>query len=160
MPDALPHRRRPTHLPPWEWHNQSAIVLLTVCTVRRRPLLAKPDVAALLVDVWRRADTWQVGRYVLMPDHLHVFCAPASPDSPTLVAWVKYWKARASLRWPRPEEQPVWQQGFWDRQLRGGEHYSARWDYVRNNPVRHGLVRDADAWPYQGEMNVFRFHNG
>ncbi len=114
----------------------------------------------LLEEVWKRAETWWVGRYVLMPDHLHLFCTPSGPEAPALTAWVKYWKAMAARRWPRPEEQPIWQQGFWDRQLRGGEHYNQRWNYVRNNPVRHGLVGDADDWPYQGEMNVFRFHDG
>ena len=160
MPDALPQRRRPPHLPLRERPNQSAIVLVTVCTNRRHPLLAKPDVMTLLEEVWQGAATWWVGCFVLMPDHLHAFCAPANHDAPCLAAWVKYWKAMAARRWPRPDEQPIWQQGFWDTQLRSSEHYGRRWDYVRNNPVRHGLVGDAEAWPYQGEMNKFRFHDG
>jgi putative transposase len=153
----VPQRRRPPHLPLQEAPNQSAILLLTVCTDRRRPLLAQPDVAALLNQVWRQADAWLIGRFVVMPDHLHLFCTPAGRDSPSLAVWVKYWKTLASRQWPRPAEQPIWRQSFWDRQLRSGEHYSARWDYVRNNPVRHGLVSDVDAWQYQGELNVFRF---
>ncbi|MSU48195.1 MAG: hypothetical protein EXS37_03740 [Opitutus sp.] len=160
MSDFLPQRRRPIHLPLRERPNQSAIVFLTACTDRRRSLFAKPEVMALLQEVWQQAQTWWVGRFVLMPDHLHLFCTPSGPDAPALSGWVKYWKAMAARRWPRPAEHPIWQQGFWDCQLRDGEHYAKRWEYVRNNPVRHGLVSDANEWPYQGEINVFRFHDG
>ena len=159
MSDALPQRRRPAHLPLQEHPGQSTIVLLTVCTDRRRPLLAHSEVAALIIDAWRQAQGWWVGRYAIMPDHLHAFCAPSGPEVPALAAWVKYWKTLVSRRWPRPAEQPIWQQGFWDRQLRSGEHYGLRWDYVRNNPVRHGLVPTAEAWPFQGELHEFRFRD-
>jgi len=96
MPDALPKRRRPAHLPLKEALNQSAIVLVTACTNRRRSLFTQADVAALLSDVWQEADTWLVGRFVIMPDHLHLFCAPAHPDSPAPTTWMKYWKTLAS----------------------------------------------------------------
>jgi hypothetical protein len=29
-----------------------------------------------------------------------------------------------------------------------------KWLYVRNNPVRHGLVEHPDDWPFQGVMNI------
>jgi putative transposase len=159
MESPAPQRRRPAHFPTVERFNASNIVLITVCTDKRRLLLARNDVQIVLESSWRRADAWVVGRYVTLPDHLHLFCAPASPEAPALAVWVKYWKSLASRSWPRPQEQPIWQQNFWDRQLRTGEHYSARWDYVRNNPVRHGLAATADAWRWQGELNVFRFHD-
>mgnify|MGYP003875432317 CR=1 FL=1 len=54
--------------------------------------------------------------------------------------------------------QQFWQRDFWDTQLRRGESYSAKWKYVRHNPVRAGLVPSADLWPYQGELNVLRWH--
>ncbi|MCB1233428.1 MAG: hypothetical protein KDN19_24510, partial [Verrucomicrobiae bacterium] len=68
--------------------------------------------------------------------------------------WVAFWKSRSATRWPRPEESPVWLPDCLDRQLRNGESYSAKWEYVRENPVRHGFVKKAGDWPYQGEANV------
>ena len=38
--------------------------------------------------------------------------------------------------------------------LRGGESYAQKWDYVRANPVRAGLVSEAESWPYAGEIVV------
>ncbi len=59
-----------------------------------------------------------------------------------------------------PAEPPharLWQSRHWDRRLRSGESYGAKWDYVLNNPVRHGLVTDAADWPFQGELHQLRF---
>lgn len=72
----------------------------------------------------------------------------------TLKRWVQYWKSLASRDWPSPADQPIWQVDFWDTQLRRGESYESKWEYVRQNPVRHGLCRHPDEWPYQGELNV------
>jgi hypothetical protein len=38
--------------------------------------------------------------------------------------------------------------------LRSDESYAEKWNYVRENPVRAGLVRNASEWPYQGEIVV------
>jgi hypothetical protein len=47
---------------------------------------------------------------------------------------------------------PHWQKGFFDHLIRNSESYAQKWEYVRENPVRAGLVKHADAWPYQGEL--------
>jgi putative transposase len=47
---------------------------------------------------------------------------------------------------------PIWQRGFFDHVLRSRESYSEKWNYVRENPVRAGLVKNADDWPFYGEI--------
>jgi putative transposase len=155
----LPRRKRPAHFPPFDQFNRSTIILLTVCADRRRPLLARSEAVAQIVEAWRASTAWQVGRYVILPDHLHAFCWPSSPDAAPLRSWVRHWKSAVSRRWPWAAEQPIWQQDFWDRQLRTADHYSLRWDYVRQNAVRHELVTRAEDWPWQGELNEFQFHD-
>ncbi len=46
----------------------------------------------------------------------------------------------------------LWQEGFFDHVLRSDESYAEKWNYVRRNPVRAGLVARAEEWPYQGEI--------
>ena len=46
----------------------------------------------------------------------------------------------------------IWQRGFFDHVLRKDESYGQKWTYVRDNPVRAGLVANADDWPYAGEI--------
>ncbi|NQU10936.1 hypothetical protein HQ590_09110 [bacterium] len=64
-----------------------------------------------------------------------------------------YWKRLVTKTWPWREELPLWQRDAWDRQLRRVESYDQKWEYVCCNPVRHELVEEPDAWPYQGELN-------
>lgn len=69
------------------------VYYLTVCTHRRRPLLANPESHASFVAFARAAAARGVfvGRYVLLPDHTHFFAA-FTPDSPSLSRWMKSWK--------------------------------------------------------------------
>ena len=70
-------RRHPAHPPVRERFNEPVIIFLTVCSKDRKPLFARADSVGVIVDAWRQAESWSVGRYVVMPDHLHLFCAPA-----------------------------------------------------------------------------------
>jgi hypothetical protein len=38
--------------------------------------------------------------------------------------------------------------------LRSEESYAQKWNYVRDNPVRAGLVEKTDDWPHAGEIIV------
>jgi REP element-mobilizing transposase RayT len=152
-----PRRKSPIHLPIVETFNRPIVVFITVCSQGRKSIFCQPDVHQLLIDAWRRADSWQVGRYVIMPNHIHLFCSPAEPDFPELKNWVCYWKSISSRSWPRRDEQPIWQRSFWDTQMRKGKNYEEKWEYVRQNPVRGGLCHIPEAWPYRGELNVIEW---
>ena len=159
MPEERdPGRRSLPHLPSREFPNQSIIQYLTVNVASRRPLLARREVHELLVKSWREAGFWLVGRYVIMPDHVHLFCTPGCWPPTPLKQWVQCWRANATRGWPHPQEKPIWQRDFFDRQLQSGESYRAKWSYLRENPVKAGLVPRADDWPYQGELNVLSWH--
>jgi putative transposase len=49
---------------------------------------------------------------------------------------------------------PLWQREFFDHVLRSNERYESKWLYVRENPVRDGLAKTADEWPYGGEIGI------
>jgi putative transposase len=150
----FPQRKRPAQWPTFENGNQSVLVFVTVCTHERRPLLANPRMHAELVAAWQLSN-WAVGRYMIMPDHLHLFCSPTVFPPAGLRQWVSYWKSLTALH----VEGKLWQRNCWDRQLRSGESYSEKWQYVRQNPVRANLVKASDDWPYQGELNILRWHD-
>ena len=196
--------------------NRSVILFVTVIVDQRLPVLANDLAHACTRKAWQTVCGWIVGRYVIMPDHLHFFCSPATFPPEDFHRWVRRWKAQVSRTFPmclrvgwartsvsmapqrersrlsRPDDwaatsaappavagiaaraatsaappavavvpkrfRPLFQPDCWDRQLRSGESYSQKWQYVRNNPVRKGLVANADDWPYQGEMNVLQWH--
>jgi len=95
-----------------------------------------------------------VGRYVIMPDHVHAFvCGGREFD---VGLWVRGLKRviRNALQTAAgtAATTTIWQPGFFDHLLRNSESYDQKWQYVRENPVRDGLVKQADDWPYQGEI--------
>ena len=135
-----------------EVFERGPIYFVTACIYERRTILACDsvhDAFELFAKSGSDHGAW-VGHYVLMPDHLHVFVA--LDDAKTnLSRWMKALKGALSkvLRASR-QSPPFWQKGFFDHVLRSGDSYSAKWDYVRENPVRAGLVSSADKWPYSG----------
>lgn len=152
-PPFEPGRRKPAqgvhiHL------GQPSIVFLTVCTKNRAPWLACDEAHRLLADIWRKADTWLVGNYVLMPDHLHLFAAPRDLAF-TIERWITFWKSHFTKRHTHTEW--IWQTHAFHHRLREGENYSEKWLYVQENPARAGLVAEAGKWPYQGVIHELRW---
>jgi putative transposase len=150
-------RKHPVHQPVHERGNAPIIIFLTVCSKDRKPIFANSEAHEAIRAAWLATKTWLVGRYVIMPDHLHLFCAPVPLVPESLQNWAGFWKSEAARHWPRQADAPIWQRHFWDTQLRRGASYDAKWDYVVNNPVRAELAEDSREWPYQGELNVLRW---
>ncbi len=145
--------------------SDTPLYFLTVCVAQRRPLLATPAVAALLIDTWREADErhgWTVGRYVVMPDHVHFFARPKF-QAKTLTDFMRDWKKwttrqiTAALNPSVRKPEPVWQPEYFDHLLRSADSYSEKWEYVFQNPVRANLVAIPEAWPHSGEITPLRF---
>ena len=155
----LPLRQHPARQPVYDSGNRANIIFLTVCSHQRKRILANDAVHSLLLDAWIAADHWIVGHYMIMPDHIHLFCSPARYDYLSVKTWLRFWKSTVSKSWPDINEHPIWQIDAWDTQLRNGDSYSAKWNYVRNNPVRHGLATEAENWPYQGEIHSLQWHD-
>lgn len=132
------------------------VFFVTFCTCRRRKLLASDAVHAAFIafaaHAYSRRNT-AVGRYVIMPDHLHLFVC--GPDDFQLGRWIGMLKQHLGKQIEDlGSTSPIWQRGFFDHLLRSDESYAQKWNYVRENPVRAGLVIRADDWPYSGEIVV------
>jgi putative transposase len=121
-----------------------------------------------------------LGAYVLMPDHLHAFvtldccrgslrlsvpgdggeeCDGHSPPL-QLGTWMKSLKnSLSSALRTAGIPGPHWQKGFFDHVLRTEESYAEKWEYVRLNPVRAGLVATPEARPYFGQPFQLEFRH-
>jgi len=155
----LPQRKSLPHFPALERPNQTVIHFVTVCTKNRQALLASESIHQNLRSAWKAADSFMVGRYVIMPDHLHLFCAPLQPLSGYLKDWVRYWKSLITRQSPNIRKNQFWQKDFWDTQLQRGESYTGKWEYVRFNPVRQKLAQNPEDWPYQGELHSLPWYD-
>ena len=138
--------------------SERPIYFVTTCVAGRRPLLANTMALAIFRSECEAAPKrygWRVGRFVLMPDHAHFFCAPEGNGALPLSRFVGGLKQWTSKRLLSESEQPgpVWQAEFFDHVLRSGESYNGKWAYMLENPVRAGLVVRAPDWPYAGEIS-------
>lgn len=150
---ALPKRKHPAH-GVLVSREGPTIVFVTVCTNDRAPWLADSTIQENLVRIWQLADAWRIGYYMLMPDHLHLFCSPHKFEF-TLKTWVAHWKRKFSCL--KLAQAGPWQRDYWDTRLRCGASYHDKWEYTRQNPVRKGLIQDTDKWPYQGVLHELRW---
>ncbi len=146
------------HLKPFA---RQPLVFLTCCTHERRALLAEPQAHDILRKIWETSaalDGWFVGRYLLMPDHAHLFAKPAVEAKP-LPGWMKTWKSISSRQfgWQRRVAPPVWQCDYFDHFIRSAASYAEKWHYVENNPVRGGLCAEAADWLYKGEIHELTY---
>jgi putative transposase len=137
---------------------ENPIFFITACTDNRNKLLANSQVAEILIEEWKSAEerhNWFVGRYVIMPDHVHFFCAPGEEEK-DLSLFMKFWKEWTSKKIKKAcnLQIDIWQPEFFDHLLRSEESYVQKWDYVLNNPLRAGLVKNVKDWPWQGEIEV------
>jgi putative transposase len=135
-----------------------AIYFVTLCVRPRQPALDNDRVhhAFVAFSIEGLARGAHVGRYVLMPDHLHAFVAfglTDDPAAPTISTWAKAIKGCISKVWRETGHSGCkWQKGFFDHVLRSSDSYAGKWEYVAFNPVRAGLTSKPDDWPYQGEI--------
>lgn len=83
-----------------------------------------------------------------MPNHVHVLIETL-PDWP-LSGVVQAWKSVTAKRINRALERTgiVWQTDYFDRYVRDDFHLAAMCEYIRENPVKAGLVQDAREWGF------------
>jgi putative transposase len=106
--------------------------------------LCNADVAQLLFGTARQyhaSQQWSLKLLLLMPDHLHMLIGiPAEADLSKLIRDFKRIAARKG--------KIEWQRNFFDHRLRHDESEIEKFEYIRQNPVRAGLVHVVDEWPY------------
>jgi len=157
-------KKTPPRLPVVFAGYDAPVYFVTICTLLRQHILANATVHDAFRAYAERGEAFNVpvGRYVLMPDHLHMFVCLGAEVS--LSRWVKGLKrhldvaplslGRTPMVVPKATLEGFWQPGAFDHLLRHNESYAQKWDYVRENPVRAKLVARAEDWPYQGEITA------
>ena len=155
MDDTRKHLKRLS-----EVYVQNPIYFITICAHGRINRLANDVFHAIATEVWRNCEIhcgWSIGRYVIMTDHVHFFTTD-NRDTRTLSDVIGKWKEWTAKYCCRRYQytMPLWQPEFFDHVLRSSESYEQKWEYVRENPVRAGLVSVAGDWNFQGELSNIR----
>ncbi len=136
----------PPRIPVWLRWDQEVIYFVTFNVANRQRVLANALAFAAWQSTVARLTAWETLAGVMMPDHIHVLVAPLhdrDADVGTFSGLMKRWmRQRARHDWQ-------WQKGNFDRLLRSDESAQQKWAYIRENPVRAGLVSRWQDWPYR-----------
>jgi putative transposase len=107
--------------------------------------------ANLLIDVLRSLvaeHKFQLLDFVVMPDHLHLLLQ--LDETISIEKAMQFIKGRFSYRMKSELGvlTEVWQRGFSEVRTISIEEIEAHQRYIANNPVRAGLVRSAEEYPF------------
>jgi len=85
--------------------------------------------------------------WVIMPNHIHVVMQPFQP-LPLVMRWIKGSTARAANLVLERTGKPFWQYESYDHCVRSTDELNRVIRYVERNPVRSGLSRTIEDWPW------------
>jgi REP element-mobilizing transposase RayT len=124
---------------------------------RWNPHLRQPEVAQMVVAaIEHRAERgdWRVFEYVVMPTHLHLFCEAGSSGLKPVLEDFKRWTGHQAAKLLNRNGRSFWQAEWFDHWSRSDAEDEKIIAYIRNNPVRAGLVSDPSDWPYSGRSRL------
>jgi putative transposase len=140
----MPTRRTLSHTPPASVPDGSWFFLTLCCAERGRNQLCLRETGNQLLEDgarYHRQGVWHLYLLLLMPDHLHMIAA--FPVEVRMSDAIRNWK-RLTARMLGVK----WQRNYFDHRLRADEGLELKADYIRQNPVRAGLVQTAEEWPF------------
>ena len=153
-----PERKIPAHFPPLDSGFRSVIIYLTVCVQQKNVTRESYRGAANRRSMG--SGYFLVRRSLCHHARSHPFVLRTEYfSSSTAEEMDRVLENHVTREWTNRSQVPIWQREFWDRELRRAESYEEKWQYVKNNPARHGYVSRVEDWPYQGELNVLEWHD-
>lgn len=138
-------RKRLHHaMPPWVKDGETYFITIN-CAQRGARTLTIPENAIVIKDAIQNYTTF--GKLwprlvVLMPDHLHALLS-LNTTRHTIRQIISPWKSY--LKKTRGID---WQDGFFEHRIRNQDSLEEKAHYLRQNPVRAGLVEDPEDWPH------------
>jgi putative transposase len=111
--------------------------------------LKMPAIAELVVDsiIKGAAGDYGLHAWVVMPNHVHLLITPRL-DVPNLLRRLKGVSARDGNKLLGRTGQPFWQAESYDHLVRTAGEFERIKDYILRNPVRAGLARSAEEYPW------------
>ena len=116
----------------------------------RRGTLSDSEFAALakVIDERRAEPGFLLTAWVFLPDHWHAIFYPGHPLTISRAMEAIKDAGTKRLNRRRQEGGMLWQPRFFDRALRTMREYNEKVEYIHLNPVRAGLAKRADEWPW------------
>ncbi|MDR3477575.1 MAG: transposase [Gammaproteobacteria bacterium] len=141
-------------------HQKGGTYFFTLVTHNRQPIFDNQTNINLLKNAIRYAKSrhlFSIDAIVILPDHIHCLWTLPDDNDNNAVRWMLikshvtrnlapiYKQSIRSTSRKQKREQPIWQRRFWEHLIQSEDDYRK---HIHYNPVKHGLVKSAEAWPY------------
>jgi REP element-mobilizing transposase RayT len=155
---SLPHAMYP---PPGKPSAGKAFVWMDryLDSARSGPLfLAQERIANIVAESLYRGALlghYELGAYAIMANHVHVLLLPRIPPS-RLLQSLKGTTGRLANRLLGRTGETFWQAESYDHWVRDEHEWNRVVDYIEGNPVKAGLVRRAEDYPWSSAGKLRR----
>jgi len=133
------HRKLP------HYQKAARALFITFCKGNRTPFASEARDAILQHCLHDNGKRYDLHAAVVMPDHLHLLLTPLRDEKgwpyslPTILKLLKGTSAR-TVNKLSGSHGPVWQEESFDHVLRSQQSFEKKLEYLRQNPIRRGLV--------------------
>jgi len=153
-PERIPKRKNMT-----QWHHSPTHVfvsgmtyMVTASTLHKEHFFIGDNRLSLLQKALfdsARSHGWNLQAWAVFSNHYHFIAHTPEKGVPVrqIVQRLHSQTAREINRLDNVPGRQVWFQ-YWDSCITYEKSYYPRLNYVHNNPVKHGLVADAQLYPY------------
>jgi REP element-mobilizing transposase RayT len=136
-------------------HYQKAgrAIFVTFCKASHIPFTPEARDAILQHCLHDHGKCYELHAAVVMPDHVHLLLTPLRDDKgwpyslPVILKLLKGTSAR-TVNKLEASSGPVWQEESFDHVLRSQESLEEKREYIRQNPVRRGLVEKPEGYKW------------
>ena len=127
------------------------VLFVTFCTLNREQLSPGARDLVLRHCVHEQEKRIALHAAVVMPEHIHLLLTPLRNEVglpyplASILKSIKGTSARDINRL-MGRKGPVWQEESFDHVLRGNESLAEKLEYIRQNPMRRGLVNQPEEY--------------
>ena len=138
-------------------HLNGGTYFITVTLKNRRSKLLTENIQLLrkALKISIQKYQFKIEAICILPDHMHLIIKLNEKEDSTgpciqrlKSEFVKLLKRSSSVSFNHRSEADVWQRRFWEHILRDDNDYRRHVDYIHFNPLKHGLVKSVEDWPF------------
>jgi len=138
------------HHPPHIYLDESWYII-TASTLNHTPFLASGRAKALVRDKLKeliREFNITLRAWVILDNHYHLLLKTyLGKDLSRFFGRLHGGTSFQINQWDNTQGRQIWH-NYWDTCIRDEKGYWTRFNYIHNNPIKHGYVRDLQEWPF------------
>jgi putative transposase len=141
-------KSRSARLSGFDYRSKAIVYHIVIGSRQKRPEFVSGEINKQIIEIIDTACSihgYGLLAYCLMPDHLHLL-VQANTGATILAGFIRAMKSFCT----RSIGKGLWQRGYYEHIMRSYEDVRKTAEYIINNPVRKGMVRRAEEYPWGG----------